>query len=147
MALAGNGYALHHPSLELWTGTNSVSSVQISNITDQVNGWGLGAQPALMELTMSMGGYEPGTILAAGNSWSDNGTRIDVYASLDKGVSWKFVSQVAEGGAPNTTNGADPIWEPYLMYDCYYLFCSQMSLWLTVYCLQGVRWPGCMLLF
>ncbi|KAK5169359.1 uncharacterized protein LTR77_005334 [Saxophila tyrrhenica] len=97
----------------------------ISNITDQVNGWGMGAQPALMELTEPIGEYAEGTILAAGNSWSENGTHIDVYASMDKGSSWEFVSNVAKGNAPNTTNGAHPIWEPYLMlYDhqliCYY---------------------------
>ena len=87
----------------------------ISNITDQVNGWGMPAQPALMELLEPIGGYGIGTILASGNSWSSNGTRIDLYASTDKGINWKFVSHIAEGGRPNTTNGATPIWEPYLM--------------------------------
>ena len=87
----------------------------ISNITDQVNGWGMPAQPALLELREPLGGFEVGTVLAAGNSWSENGTRIDLYASTDKAKSWKFVSRVAEGGAPNTTNGAKPIWEPFLL--------------------------------
>lgn len=87
----------------------------ISNITDQVNGWGMSAQPAITELTEDMGGYKKGTILAGGNSWSNNGTRIDLYASTDRGRSWEFVSHVASGGRPNTTNGADPIWEPYFM--------------------------------
>jgi hypothetical protein len=68
-----------------------------------------------MELREPLGGYEAGTILASGNSWSGNGTRIDLYASEDKGASWEFVSHVAAGGRPNTTNGADPIWEPWLM--------------------------------
>ncbi|KAI6357904.1 hypothetical protein MCOR25_007514 [Pyricularia grisea] len=102
-----------------------VSWEWVSNITDQVNGWGMSAQPALMELTEPIGDYSAGTILASGNSWSENGTRIDVYASLDKGRSWEFVSRVTQGGRPNTTNGADPVWEPFLMlYDhqvvCYY---------------------------
>ncbi len=87
----------------------------IGNITDQVNGWGLDAQPALVELTEELGGYPEGTVLAAGNSWSENGTRIDLYSSPDKGHTWSFVSQIAQGTAPNTTNGAHPIWEPYLM--------------------------------
>jgi hypothetical protein len=87
----------------------------ISNITDQVNGWGMGAQPALMEMTRPLGGYDGDTILASGNSWSMEGTRIDIYASVDKARTWEFVSRCAEGGAPNTTNGADPIWEPYLL--------------------------------
>jgi hypothetical protein len=80
-----------------------------------VNGWGLPAQPALMELREPMGGFKKGTILASGNSWSDNGTRIDLYASTDRARSWQFVSHVASGGRPNTTNGADPIWEPFLL--------------------------------
>lgn len=87
----------------------------ISNVTDTVNGWGLSAQPALAELTEPLGSYESGTILASGNSWSGEGTRIDIYASTDQARTWEFVSRVAEGGAPNTTNGATPIWEPYLM--------------------------------
>jgi len=87
----------------------------VSDVEDQVNGWGLGAQPALTELTEPIGGYAAGTILASGNSASNNGTRIDLYASVDKGRSWKFVSHIAQGGRPNTTNGATPIWEPYLL--------------------------------
>jgi hypothetical protein len=85
----------------------------------------MGAQPALMELREPLGGFKPGTIFASGNSWSNNGTRIDLYASTDKARTWEFVSHVAEGGRPNTTNGATPIWEPFLLtYDheliCYY---------------------------
>lgn len=87
----------------------------ISNLTDQVNGWGQSAQPAVMESREPLGGYEPGTIFSSGNSWSDNGTRIDLYASKDRARTWEFVSHIAQGGRPNTTNGADPIWEPYLM--------------------------------
>lgn len=87
----------------------------ISNVTDRKNGLGMGAQPALLELSEPMGGYEAGTVLCAGNSWGANATHIDLYASKDKGVSWEFVSNVASGGRPNTTNGADPIWEPFLL--------------------------------
>lgn len=87
----------------------------VSNLTDQVNGWGMSAQPALAELTEPMGGFEAGTILGTGNSWSNNGTRIDLYASTDRARTWKFVSHIAQGGRPNTTNGATPIWEPYLL--------------------------------
>jgi len=87
----------------------------VSNITDQVNGWGMSAQPALLELREPLGKFKPGTILASGNSWSSNGTRIDLYASTDKARTWQFVSHVAAGGAPNTTNGATPVWEPFLL--------------------------------
>jgi hypothetical protein len=87
----------------------------ISDLHDQVNGWGMSAQPALTELTEPMAGYPAGTILGSGNSWSNNGTRIDLYASTDRARTWEFVSHIAQGGAPNTTNGATPIWEPYLL--------------------------------
>jgi hypothetical protein len=87
----------------------------ISQLRDQVNGWGMSAQPALAELTEPMGGYPAGTILGSGNSWSNNGTRIDLYASRDRARTWEFVSHIAQGGRPNTTNGATPIWEPYLL--------------------------------
>jgi hypothetical protein len=92
----------------------------VSNLTDQVNGWGISAQPALAELTEPLGGFPAGTILGSGNSWTrngtrGNGTRIDLYASKDRARSWEFVGNIATGGPPNTTNGADPIWEPYLM--------------------------------
>jgi hypothetical protein len=87
----------------------------ISDLHDQVNGWGMSAQPALTELTKELGGYPAGTILASGNSWSNTGTRIDLYASRDRARTWEFVSHIASGGRPNTTNGATPIWEPYLL--------------------------------
>ncbi|CZT51128.1 related to BNR/Asp-box repeat domain protein [Rhynchosporium secalis] len=87
----------------------------ISDLRDQVNGWGFSAQPALTQLTEDLGDYKAGTIMAAGNSWSNNGTRIDLYASTDGARSWEFVSHIAQGGPPNTTNGATPIWEPYLL--------------------------------
>jgi len=87
-----------------------------------VNGLGFGAQPALYQLTEDQGDFPKGTVLASGNSAGRNGTNagtnIDLYASDDLGKSWEFVSNVAKGGPPNTTNGADPIWEPWIMpYD------------------------------
>jgi len=93
----------------------------ISNITDEVNGAGMDAQPALAELTEPLGGFPKGTILASGNSWNRKPTaqggftKIDLYASTDKARTWKFVSNIATGGQPNTTNGETPIWEPFLM--------------------------------
>ncbi|EMD97619.1 glycoside hydrolase family 93 protein, partial [Bipolaris maydis C5] len=87
----------------------------VSDLRDTVNGFGMSAQPALTELTEPMGGYPAGTILGSGNSWGPNSTRIDLYASKDRARTWQFVSHIAEGGRPNTTNGATPIWEPYLL--------------------------------
>ena len=74
----------------------------ISNLRDTVNGWGMSAQPALTELTEPLGGFPAGTILGSGNSWSNNGTRIDLYASRDRARTWEFVSHIASGGRPNT---------------------------------------------
>jgi hypothetical protein len=62
-----------------------------------------------------IGGFPKGTVLGSGNSWSNTSTIIDLYASSDKGRHWKFVSNIAKGGRPNTTNGADPIWEPFIL--------------------------------
>lgn len=89
----------------------------ISNMTDQKNGLGMNAQPALAELTFDVGSFPKGTVLASGNSWSStkNSTNIDVYASKDKGKTWEFVSNVAKGSGPSTRNGNPCIWEPYIL--------------------------------
>jgi hypothetical protein len=87
----------------------------VSDLRDQVNGYGMSAQPALTELTEPMAGYPAGTIMGTGNSWGTNATRIDLYASRDRARTWEFVSHIAQGGKANTTNGATPIWEPYLL--------------------------------
>jgi hypothetical protein len=88
----------------------------ISNMTDQVNGLGMNAQPALAELPWAVGKFPAGTVLASGNSWArGNSTNIDLYASTDKGHTWEFVSNVARGSGPDTTNGNPCIWEPYIL--------------------------------
>jgi hypothetical protein len=81
-----------------------------SNLTDQVNGLGFGSQPALAELTFDIGGFKAGTVLASGNS-----TNIDLYASVNKGETWKFISNVARGSGPSTQNGNPCIWEPFIL--------------------------------
>ncbi|MCJ1311283.1 hypothetical protein MMC25_004954 [Agyrium rufum] len=100
---------------------------EIAHVTDQVNGWGLRYQPFLYELPSAMGGYPKGTVLLAGNSIPTNlsNTQIDLYASPDKGYTWKFVSHIAAGGEALPDNGLTPVWEPFLMlYNsklvCYY---------------------------
>jgi hypothetical protein len=91
---------------------------EISKVQDTVNGWGLRYQPFLYELPTKVGKYPAGTVLLAGNSIPTdlNYTKIDVYASLDKGYTWEFVSHVASGGAAIPDNGIPAIWEPFLMY-------------------------------
>ncbi|KAF8915868.1 BNR/Asp-box repeat protein [Mucidula mucida] len=89
----------------------------ISNVTDDVNGWGMRYQPFLYELTEDIGNFPAGTVLCAGNSIPTNlsNTQIDVYASLDKGYTWQFVSHVAAGGEALPNNGLTPVWEPFIL--------------------------------
>jgi len=84
----------------------------VSDLHDMVNGVGFGIQPAITHLDFAIGDYPAGTILAGGNIFGPNYTRIDMYASRDGAKTWEFVSHVAEGGKANTTNGATPVWEP-----------------------------------
>jgi hypothetical protein len=84
----------------------------VSDLHDQVTGIGFTAQPAITHLTFPLGGFPEGTILAGGNIFGPNFTRIDIYASTDGARSWEFVSNVVTGGRANTTNGATPVWEP-----------------------------------
>ncbi|KAJ7697816.1 BNR/Asp-box repeat protein [Mycena rosella] len=88
-----------------------------SNVMDTQNGWGMRYQPFLYELTEAIGAFPAGTILCAGNSIPTNlsNTQIDVYASLNKGRTWQFVSHVAAGGLAEPTNGDTPVWEPFIM--------------------------------
>lgn len=98
-----------------------------SNVSDEVNGWGLRYQPFLYELKEDFGCYKAGSILLAGNSIPANlsETKIDLYISTDKGLTWKFLSHIAHGGEADPTNGKTPIWEPFLLIykgklHCYY---------------------------
>lgn len=90
---------------------------EIARVTDQVNSWGLRYQPFLYELPSRLGNFPAGTVLLGTNSIPTdlNYTKIDVYASTDKGYTWKFVSHVASGGAAIPDNGIPAIWEPFLM--------------------------------
>ncbi|KAJ4422640.1 hypothetical protein N0V82_002759 [Gnomoniopsis sp. IMI 355080] len=96
---------------------HGASWTHISNVTDQVNGWGLRYQPYLYELPDDFAGFEKGTVLLAGNSIPTDLslTRIDLYASRDAGVTWEFVSHVAAGGEALPDNGLTPVWEPFIM--------------------------------
>jgi hypothetical protein len=93
---------------------------------------GLYVQPHLYELPRAFAGLPKGALLFACNFWpfdptdfSITSTHIQVYASTDAGLTWKFLSTVAQGGPPDTTNGATPVWEPFLLLHknkliCYY---------------------------
>jgi hypothetical protein len=74
-------------------------------------------QPELFELPTAMGDFPAGTILAAGDSVPSDrsATKIDLYASTDRGQTWNFVSNIATGGAAWDTNGQTPVWEPFFL--------------------------------
>lgn len=100
---------------------------EISRVQDTVNGWGLRYQPFLYILREEFAGYKAGTVLLSGSSIPTDlsKTQIELYASTDKGVNWKFVSHIAAGGEARPNNGLTPVWEPFLMMHkktliCYY---------------------------
>jgi hypothetical protein len=87
---------------------------------------GVYLQPFLYELPRAFAGLPKRALLFACNSLGNfNSTNIQLYASTDGGLTWQFLSTVAQGGPPNTTNGATPVWEPFLLLHnnkliCYY---------------------------
>lgn len=90
---------------------------EISRIHDQVYGYGLRYQPELYRLPERIGSFPAGTILMAGSAIPTDlsSTHIELYASHDSGVTWKFVSHIAAGGRAVPDNGLTPVWEPFLM--------------------------------
>ncbi|GAB2889371.1 hypothetical protein GCM10027074_67130 [Streptomyces deserti] len=96
---------------------NGTSWTKISEVADTQNGWGMRWQPELFELPKAMGGFPAGTILAAGDSVPADrgGSKIDLYASTDRGQSWSFVTNIATGGRAISSNGYTPVWEPFFL--------------------------------
>ncbi|WP_211342619.1 hypothetical protein [Amnibacterium kyonggiense] len=86
---------------------------------------GFALQPYLYELPSAIGGLRKGALLFACNLFGSSSTTIQLYASTDVGLTWKLLSTVATGGRADTTNGATPVWEPFLLLHrgrliCYY---------------------------
>ncbi|MFM9555114.1 RICIN domain-containing protein [Streptomyces caniscabiei] len=96
---------------------NGNSWSKLSDVADTQNGWGMRWQPELFELPTAIGDFPAGTILAAGDSVPSDrsATKIDVYASTDRGQTWGFVSNIATGGSAFDTNGQTPVWEPFFL--------------------------------
>jgi hypothetical protein len=97
---------------------NGNSWTKISDVADTQNGWGMRWEPDLYELPTAMGGFPAGTILVAGDSvpGDRSGTKIDLYASTDRGLTWTFVSNIATGGRAISSNGYTPVWEPEFLF-------------------------------
>ncbi|KAE9376699.1 glycoside hydrolase family 93 protein [Stipitochalara longipes BDJ] len=108
------------PPLEaapIWRSTDGGKTFSnFSQVTDQVNGWGMRYQPFLYVLPQAFAGLKAGDLLFAGNSVPSNlsKTKIDVYSSTNGGLTWTFMSSVATGGKALASNGATPVWEPFL---------------------------------
>jgi hypothetical protein len=96
---------------------NGYTWKEISRVQDQSYGWGLRYQPFIYVLPEAFAEFPAGTVLLSGSSIPTDlsKTQIDLYASLDQGVTWKFVSHVAAGGEARPNNGLTPVWEPFLM--------------------------------
>ncbi|KUN62043.1 ricin-type beta-trefoil lectin domain protein [Streptomyces canus] len=111
-------YSSGTPVFPIYRSTDNGNSwSQISSISDTHNGFGNRYQPFLYELPTQIGTFPASTILAAGNSIPNDlsSTELDLYASTDHGVSWSYVSSIAQGGRADVTNGETPVWEPFLM--------------------------------
>lgn len=101
---------------------------EISKVHDTANGYGLRYQPFLYSLPERVGSFKKGTLLLAGSSIPTDlsSTHIDLYASQDDGVNWKFVSHIAAGGEALPNNGLTPVWEPFLLAQYVFLLCLEI---------------------
>lgn len=98
---------------------------QRGNVPDEGEAGRTWLQPYLYELPRAFAGLPKGALLCAGNSLDAQSTRIVLYASVDCGLTWQYLSTVAVGGPPNPNNGNTPVWEPFLLLHrdrlvCYY---------------------------
>jgi hypothetical protein len=73
-------------------------------------------QPHMIYVNETFGEYDTGAVLLAVNAVDSKSTNIEIYVSGDNGETFEFVSRVASGGPANTTNGATPVWEPFLLH-------------------------------
>ena len=89
---------------------------------------GFWLQPHLYELPRAFAGLPKGALLCAGNEFEFSptfSTNIKLYSSTDQGVTWKFQSTVAVGGAPMPGKQSTQVFEPFLLLHndrliCYY---------------------------
>jgi hypothetical protein len=116
---AGPGFPLYRSDDDgrTWTKQGSVPNPE--------DAAGFALQPFLYELPRAFAGFPKGTLLFSCNVFGADSTKIQLYASTDAGINWQFLSTVATGGRANTTNGATPVWEPFLLLHndnliCYY---------------------------
>ncbi|KAL2062319.1 hypothetical protein VTL71DRAFT_6585 [Oculimacula yallundae] len=100
------------PYSPIYKSTNGgLSWTWVADVKDTVNGWGLTWEPHLYVLPQAIGAYPAGTLLLAIDSVPVNRAayHIDLYASTNQGVTWKFVSNVAKA------TGGGQIYEPFIL--------------------------------
>jgi hypothetical protein len=105
----------HFPVLESTDG--GASWTRISTVVDTVHGYGMRWNPQIYELPERLGSLPAGTLLVAGLSVPRDmsSTHILMYASTDKGRTWRFASSIATGGAAYALDPFTPVWEPFLL--------------------------------
>jgi hypothetical protein len=81
------------------------------------------AQPSLYETPIQLGNLPAGTILLSGMIMPTDrsSSRLVTYKSLDKGVTWSYLSTVDTGGPatydPSPTSTTSTVWEPSVAVD------------------------------
>ena len=93
---------------------------RLSEIRDEEKGFGCRFQPHLLELPLTCGTVEEGTILCAGNIIQSDfsSSCLHLYQSTDCGKTWSFLSEIVSGGHavvdPREPDANRPVWEPFL---------------------------------
>lgn len=93
---------------------------RLSEIRDEEKGFGCRFQPHLLELSVTCGTVEEGTILCAGNIIPSDfsSSCLHLYQSTDCGKTWSFLSEIVSGGHavvdPREPDANRPVWEPFL---------------------------------
>ena len=93
---------------------------RLSEIRDEEKGFGCRFQPHLLELPVTCGTVEEGTILCAGNIIPSDfsSSCLHLYQSTDCGKTWSFLSEIVSGGHavvdPREPDANRPVWEPFL---------------------------------
>ncbi|GAB2986388.1 CBM35 domain-containing protein [Frigoribacterium salinisoli] len=81
------------------------------------------AQPSLYETPIQIGSMPAGTLLLSGMIMpaDRSSSRLVLYKSLDRGLTWSFVSTVDSGGPatydPSPTSTTTTVWEPSVAVD------------------------------
>jgi hypothetical protein len=90
---------------------------KLSQVTDTVHGYGMRWNPQIYELPAALGSLPAGTLLVSGLSVPADRTSTEIllYASTDRGQTWRFLSSVAKGGPAWASDPYTPVWEPFLL--------------------------------